>query len=263
MLFCDYHVHTNFSDGSASPEQMVLAAVEKGMPELGISDHSYTDWDESYCVPRARIEEYRAEIGRLREKYSGRIKVFCGIEQDVFSSFTTEGYDYSIGSVHAMKRNGVYVYVDWTPEEIRRAVAEDYGGDPYLLVRDYFETAARVIELTDADIIGHFDLVSKFSEIDPVFDAEDPRYVSAWRDAADELLKTGKPFELNTGGIFRGCRSEAYPSSSIRRYIIQRGGRFILSSDAHSPEGLCFGFEEQRRLLEAEGAEVLSSISEI
>lgn len=35
----DYHTHSLLSDGTASYEQMVLAAIEKGMDEVGFSDH--------------------------------------------------------------------------------------------------------------------------------------------------------------------------------------------------------------------------------
>ena len=71
-----------------------------------------------------------------------------------------------------------------------------------------------------------------------------PRYVKAWQDAADILLKTGKPFEINTGAVSRGYRTEPYPSAEIRAYIREHGGKMILSSDAHQKENIGFGFEK-------------------
>ena len=56
----DLHTHTTFSDGRNSPEEMVLSAIGMGMSTLGISDHSYTSFDESYCIPCHRLEEYKA-----------------------------------------------------------------------------------------------------------------------------------------------------------------------------------------------------------
>ena len=96
---------------------------------------------------------------------------------------------------------------------------------------------------TECDIIGHFDLVSKFNEKQGWFDEGHPRYTAAWRKAADALLRTGKPFEINTGAISRGYRTDAYPARPIREYIRQRGGRLILSSDAHRKEHIAFAFE--------------------
>lgn len=52
----DLHTHTTFSDGRNSPEEMVLSAIGMVMSTLGISDHSYTSFDESYCIPRYRLE---------------------------------------------------------------------------------------------------------------------------------------------------------------------------------------------------------------
>ena len=94
-----------------------------------------------------------------------------------------------------------------------------------------------------ADIIGHFDLISKFNEAGALFDEADPRYIAASRAAADALLKTGKPFEINTGAISRGYRTAPYPSKALRDYIRQKGGSFLLSSDSHAKESLCCGFD--------------------
>ena len=78
----DLHTHSYYSDGKASPEEMVLAAIEKGLAEIGISDHSYTFFDESYCVKKDKIAAYKKEIAALKEKYKGKISVLCGVEQD-------------------------------------------------------------------------------------------------------------------------------------------------------------------------------------
>ena len=99
-------------------------------------------------------------------------------------------------------------------------------------------------EVTKCDIIGHFDLITKFIEQDPAFDTNHPRYVKAWQQAADELLKTGKPFEINTGAISRGYRTSPYPAKEIRDYIRAHGGKLILSSDAHAKENIAFRFDE-------------------
>lgn len=37
--FCDFHVHTTFSDGLLSPEQVVEKAKERGLSAIGIVDH--------------------------------------------------------------------------------------------------------------------------------------------------------------------------------------------------------------------------------
>ena len=68
--------------------------------------------------------------------------------------------------------------------------------------------------------------------------------MKAWQQAADELLKTGKPFEVNTGAISRGYRTTPYPAKEIRDYIREHGGKLIMSSDAHAKENIAFRFDE-------------------
>lgn len=249
MALKDYHVHTTFSDGADTPEAMVLAAMERGMEELGFSDHAHTPFDESYCIRRGGEAAYRAEIARLREKYRGQIRILCGVEQDYCAPVPAEGYDYVIGSVHYLNVGGDYLAVDDTPEVLRAGIDRHFGGDPYAAAEEYYKLVADVVRKTGADIIGHFDLFAKYNEKAPFFDERHPRYVSAWKRAADALLKTGKPFEINMGAIARGVRGVAYPSPEIRDYLRGRGVKFLLSSDAHCKENLCFRFDEMEREL--------------
>ena len=108
----------------------------------------------------------------------------------------------------------------------------------------YFESAATVFDVTGCTFAGHFDLITKFIEQEPAFDLNHPRYVKAWQQAADRLLATGKPFEINTGAISRGYRTEPYPAKDIRDYIRAHGGKLILSSDSHKKETIAFRFDE-------------------
>lgn len=234
----DLHTHTVYSDGKNTPEEMVLAAISIGMEEIGISDHSYTDFDLSYCMKREDIEKRIAEIEALKKKYAGKIKVLCGIEQDLFATFSAEGYDYSIGSVHYIKKCGEYIDVDDTSKKLTDAADRLYGGDIYALIEDYYAEVGDVIEKTNADIIGHFDLIAKFNEKEPFFDENHPRYVAAWKKAADKLLLTGKPFEINWGAVSRGYTTLPYPSCAIRKYLAEKGAEFIVSSDSHSVQTL-------------------------
>lgn len=238
----DLHVHTTFSDGRNTPEEMVQAAIAKGMAAIGFSDHAHTAFDESYCIPREKLPAYRAEIAALKEKYKGQIEILCGIEQDFYADTPTDGYDYVIGSVHYVKIREEYIPIDENPEILLDAAKRHFGGDIYLLIEKYYETVAEVAEITHADIIGHFDLITKFNENCVLFDESAPRYMAAWRSAADRLLKAGIPFEINTGAVSRGYRTTPYPSAPIQDYLRSHGAQFLLSSDSHRASTLCFGF---------------------
>lgn len=250
MIRSDFHLHTLFSDGKNTPEEMVLAAIEKGMAAIGFSDHSYTPFDESYCMPLERVGEYRRAVADLKERYKDKIKVLCGIEQDFYSDQPTDDYDYVIGSVHYIKVGEDFVPVDESPEILVKAAEKYFGGDIYCIVEEYFNTVSQVVERTGADIIGHFDLITKFNRDAKLFDERSERYRKAAEAAINALLKSGRPFEINTGGISRGYMSHPYPSQEWVEMIKAKGGKFVLSSDSHTKETLCYGFENYESFCE-------------
>ena len=237
----DLHMHTVFSDGKNTAEEMVQEAIRLGLETVGISDHSSGD----PCG--MKLEEngiYKAEIARLKEKYAGQIRVLCGLERDFLTDDFTD-YDYTIGSVHWLQMpDGHRVSIDWLPEKLREGADKYCGGDMYSLAEAFYAAEARVVEVTKCDIIGHFDLMTKFIEVDTRMDLHHPRYVKAWQQAADALLKTGKPFEVNMGAISRGYRTSPYPSAEIRQDIREHGGKMLLSSDAHQKENIAYRFSD-------------------
>ena len=249
-------MHSSFSDGENSPEELVRRAQEKGMTHLGISDHGYAPYDTDCCIPLPLLAEHWDCLRALKLRCRDTLALYCGIEQDFYSDTPTEAYDYVIGSVHYLLCEGIYFAVDDTPERLRELCARGYGRDFYALAEDYYQTVGAVYERTRCDLIGHFDLISKFNEKVPLFDPAHPRYVAAWQGAADRLLATGRPFEINTGAMSRQWRTEPYPADPILRYLASRGARFVLSSDSHSAENLCFAFPEQLRRARRLGLEL-------
>lgn len=244
MKLRDLHVHTTFSDGSDTPEEMLRAAVAMGLETIGFADHAHTAFDESWCMASGADTAYRAEISRLKKAYADQIEVLCGIEQDLYSDTPTDGYDFVIGSVHYLCRNGVYIPVDESPELLRAAADTHFGGDMYSLCEAYYQAVSELPGRTGATVIGHFDLITKFLERAPLFSPAHARYRAAWRQAANRLLESGLPFEINTGAISRGYRTEPYPAAEIRAYLRARGARFLLSGDSHSANTLCFRFAD-------------------
>ena len=245
MISRDLHVHTTFSDGKNTPEEVVLEAIKKGVKTLGFSDHTYTPFDTSYCMKKEKVDKYIKQVNALKEKYHEKIEILCDIEQDYFAGKPTHNFDYVIGSVHYIKLGDEYIDVDDTAEKLQNAAKKYFGGDIYSLIEEYYRLVGEVVNTTNADIIGHFDLITKFCEKENIFDQNNLRYVAAWQKAADKLLKANKPFEINTGAISRGYRTTPYPAPQIIDYIKQNGGRFILSSDSHSADTVMFGFSEK------------------
>jgi len=246
----NFHTHTTYCDGRLTPEEMVKAAIAHGCAALGFSGHSYEPIDELTCMSRDGTFEYMREIKQLREKYAGEIDIFLGIEQEPYYGRPTEGFDYIIGAVHYVKVGEGYVSVDDGAEAQRRAVYTYFGDDYYAMAERYFETVAKI---DTADIIGHFDLITKYNFDGKLFDESHPRYVDAALSAMDEVLKSHRLFEVNTGAMFRFGKLEPYPSAFLLRELHKRGGEVILSSDSHDAESLCYKFDEMRDLLRGIG----------
>lgn len=101
-----FHVHTNYSDGDNSLEEMVTASIKKGYGYLGISDHSQS----AFYARGLKIEEVlkqQQEIKKLQEKYP-EITIFSGIEADIKADGSLDypdeilaSFDFVIASVHS------------------------------------------------------------------------------------------------------------------------------------------------------------------
>ena len=252
MIHADFHTHSTLDDGKSTLAEMAAAAHAMGLTRFGFSGHSYCPWEEDYCIPQNRVEEYLATARALREKYAGEMEIFVGMELDYYGQ-RPEGLDYAIGSVHGMFCNGGFYAVDESPEASRRTVEEAFGGDWYRYTDAYFDLVAQLPEKTGCDWIGHFDLVSKFNQQDPHFDEESPRYWKRALEVMECLVKQGMCFEVNTGAITRGYRTVPYPAKTMLRRLKDLGGEIILNSDAHHTDHLCGGFQQAEELIKEVG----------
>lgn len=259
MIRTDFHVHTNFCDGKNTPEEMVEAALSLGMSDLGFSVHSFTDFDTSYCISKDKMAVYIEEITRLKERYRGKIRILCGVERDLYAEQPEGKLDYTIGSLHYVKKNGVYYTVDESAEKLKEAIDEAWGGDALAFAEDYFAEVSRMGEISP-DLIGHFDLLTKFNEREILFDEDHPRYRDAACKAIDALLPLGIPFEINTGAISRGYRTTPYPSPFLLSYMLEKGGKVILSSDAHAASGLLYEFDSWEAFARSLGVKEFSRL---
>lgn len=250
------HTHTVFSDGKNTPEEMVRGAVQAGCVSLGFSEHSpmppAADQD-SWAMAASDVDAYRQEILRLREAYRREIRIFLGLEQDIDSPAPAEDYDYWIGSVHGVWADGVYLPVDASPEEFDRVVREHFGGDPYAFVRAYYRRESEVVNMTNCQIVGHFDLITKFNEGGRWFDESDRRYRDAALEALEGVMERDVVFEVNTGAMCRGYRSVPYPAAFLLEAIRQKGGRVCITSDTHSDQTIVHAFPQAAELVKSCG----------
>jgi len=192
---------------------------------------------------------YISEVSTLAEKYKDEIEVFLGLEQDFLSDKPPEGLEYIIGSVHNIIMGEDFTTVDAGAKHQKIMVDTFFGGDYYSMAEEYYSIMSGLIGKTNADIVGHFDLVSKYNFGGRLFDETNPRYINAALGAMDSILADCKIFEVNTGAMFRLGKAEPYPSVFLLKELHKRGGEVILTSDSHDAESLFHKFGEMRELL--------------
>lgn len=248
-ILSDFHSHTDYADGKNTPEEMVLSAIELGISEYGISEHVYMPnppSEEYFGMDESKFEKYVLELTELKEKYRGKINLHIGTEVDGMGKKLRA--EYVIGSTHVLEKDGEMLTVDDSEETLKDACERLFSGDWYKLCEAYYEQEAKIAKLTDCDIIGHFDLITKFNQDGRLFDESCDAYLEPAISAMKELLYADVPFEINTGAISRGYRREPYPSRRLLKELKSRGGMIMINSDSHSKDTLLYKFDMARRL---------------
>lgn len=236
----DFHVHTSYCDGRDTPLELAETAYALGFHTLGFSGHSADYSGLEICMDELRAERYRKDIYGVREQYRDKLRILCGLELDYNSDMTREGYDYVIGSVHNLYVDGKYRIIDHTKDDLLGLVNNYFDGSFDALAERYYACVADVLRKTRADIIGHFDLITKFH--DSLQISETDTYLRYAYEAIHTLIFYGKPFEINVGAISRGYRTMPYPAENLLREICNCGGHIMFTGDCHDRRylGKCF-----------------------
>jgi len=102
----DLHMHTTWSDGAHSIEEMVEACRAKGYQYMAITDHSQFLKVANGLTPD-RLRKQKEEIHRLNEKYED-ITILAGVEMDIlpdgsldYDDQLLEEMDFVIASIHS------------------------------------------------------------------------------------------------------------------------------------------------------------------
>jgi DNA polymerase (family 10) len=100
-----FHNHTTASDGTATLEEMALAAKALGFEYFGVGDHSQSLTVANGLTPD-RVRQQWDEIDALNAKLKG-VHIFKGTECDIlddgrmdFDDDLLAGFDYVVASVH-------------------------------------------------------------------------------------------------------------------------------------------------------------------
>ncbi len=252
-----FHNHTTFCDGKNTPREIVEFAYLNGARAIGLSGHGNTPYDLRYCMKDT--DGYIAEINRLKNEFNGKIEIYLGVEEDAFAPVDRSKFDYIIGSMHYMVKDGVYYPIDSSVEHNKK-LRTAYNNDAVKISTDYYERFTNYIKTRKPDIIGHYDLITKFDEVDEPFLLDKQEYHQIAEKYIDSILPTDSIFEINVGAILRGYRTNPYPYTNLLYKINKCDGKVILSLDSHSKEFLLYDFTDTIKYLKDIGFSAVYTI---
>jgi histidinol-phosphatase (PHP family) len=227
----DYHMHSRFSsDSNASVSAMCASAIEKGIPEIGLSEHYDLHSKEQEPV-FYRPEAWWEEVGRIRASLDGRLILRAGVEigephrfpGEVRSLLDRYPYDYVIGSLHFVGDDFVF----------DNRLLKRKGADEFM--QAYFLELVEMTKAPQFDILGHLDVPVRNGK--PIWGAYDPRrYEAQIRAVLQNCIDHGIALDVNSGGLRRRAQN-LMPDALILCWYREMGGALLtLGSDAHSSE---------------------------
>jgi histidinol-phosphatase (PHP family) len=247
-VLTDYHLHLRPDEVGRAEEYFteenvdhyLAAAEEQGIEELGVSEHIYRFKDalEIWGHPSWRdqavddLGAYCEFVGTTPLKLGIEADFIRGAEDRIASLLEAYDFDYVVGSVHYLGAKGSV--------DDRRYDAWESFPDSDSLWRTYFEWQAELVRSGLFDIVSHPDLVKIWGDDRPMPE-RDPRF--HYEPLAEALAASDVAVEVSTAGL-RKPVGEIYPSRALAEMCLEAGAEFVLSSDAHAPDQVGFGYDE-------------------
>jgi histidinol-phosphatase (PHP family) len=264
-VLTDYHLHLRPDESGTTFERFFTtenvaryreAATAAGIEELGVSEHVYRFrqaldlWSHPLWLENANddLDAY-CEFVRSTDL---RLGVECdfvpGAEARTEELLAARDFDYVVGSVHFVGDGDAAVDHDgfdvW-----------EGGTDPEEVWSRYFDHFNRCARSGLFDILAHPDLVKVWGrDRRPLPEGDLRRF---YEPAVEAIVEGGSAVELSTAGL-RKPVGELYPARAFAELIVEAGVPFALSSDAHLPEQVGFGYEEGIAFLDDLGVEEIA-----
>ncbi|GAC1437958.1 MAG: histidinol-phosphatase [Solirubrobacteraceae bacterium] len=262
-MLTDYHLHLRPDRVDARPAGFFTAenaaryraaADERGISELGVSEHVYRFqqaldlWQHPLWQEFARDDLF-AYCGWVREQTDLRLGLevdfIPGREERTRDLLDAAELDYAVGSVHfigdrAVDHDGYDVW--------------DGSHDAEEIWRRYFELLGEAARSGLFDIIAHADLVKVWGRGRPRPEGDLRRFYEL---AIDGIAESGAAVEVSTAGL-RKPAGELYPAPALLEMCLEAGVPVALSSDAHQPEHVGFGYAQAVELLAGHGVRELA-----
>jgi histidinol-phosphatase (PHP family) len=166
-----------------------------------------------------------------------------GAEDRIQEMLEAHDFDYVIGSIHFLGDLGAV--------DDRRYDVWDSFSDADSLWATYFEWQAELVRSGLFDVVSHPDLIKIWGDDRPAPE-RDPRF--HYEPLAEALAESDMAGEISTAGL-RKPVGEIYPARALAEMCREAGAEFALSSDAHAPDQVGFGYDEAMDFIEELGVE--------
>jgi histidinol-phosphatase (PHP family) len=264
-VLTDYHLHLRPDELDATPaghftpanvERYREAASERGIEELGVSEHVYrfrdalTVWRHPLWREFAR-DDLEAYCGFVREQTDLRLGIEAdfvpGTEDRMANLLEAQDFDYVVGSVHFLRDEALDME-EWGIWKAGRSAEEIWGR--------YFETLAEAARSGLFDILAHPDLVKIWGPGDPDRPRPEGDLRRYYEPAIAAIAESGIAVEVSTAGLRKPAR-EIYPAPAFLEMCVDVGAPIALSSDAHRPQDVGADYEQALELLDGLGIDEL------
>ncbi len=261
-MLTDYHLHLRSDAHEASAREHFTeanaqryrsAASERGIEELGVSEHIYrfeqalSIWQHPFWASYAH-DDLDAYCSFVREHTDLRLGIeadyLAGREEQTANVLQARAFDYVVGSVHFV-REGALDMDEFSVWEASRS--------PEQIWRRYFSTLGEAARSGLFDVLAHPDLVKYWGSARPLPEGDLRRYYEL---AIDGIAESGIAVEVSTAGLRKPVK-EIYPAPAFLAMCLEAGAPVALSSDAHSPEDVGAGYERALELLDELGVREL------
>lgn len=258
-MLTDYHLHLRPDEEGTTferyfteenVERYLAAARERGIEELGVSEHVYRFsaaldlWTHPLWTENAvdDLDAYCEFVHSTPLRLGIECDYVPGAEARTEALLAARDFDYVVGSVHFVGDGDAAV-----DHEGFDVWSEAAGADE--VWRRYFEAFGACARSGLFDVLAHPDLVKVWGRGRPL-PGMDLR--AFYEPAVEAIVAGGSAVELSTAGL-RKPVGELYPAREFAALCVEAGVPFALSSDAHLPEQVGFGYERALELLESLG----------
>jgi histidinol-phosphatase (PHP family) len=251
MTLMDCHTHTQFSiDSEADINDCVARAAKLGLAAYAITDHCECNaWypKEHYTAEEQQLLEgfdYAADfensvtaITTLKEKYSGKLNLICGVElgqilQDKEAAHIVASdsrVDFIIGSLHQVRGEKDFYFIDYESMSMNEI---------YSLLERYFREAYELCKSGLFDVFGHITYCLRYMKQRHNIRPDISRFDDIIAECFRALAQNGKGIEINTSGLRQGFGA-TFPDLKYAKMFRSLGGEVVsIGSDSHTVEDI-------------------------